>query len=91
MSPVKVRRPAEEVSEVLIRFRRLLWGQLFRIYIRYDSDGNGHMDDGEMTRLLKELLNETTKSELDYVFKNAFRMDLNGDKCFVFEEFVIYE
>lgn len=88
MSPVKVRRPVEEVSEVLIRFRRLLWGQLFRIYIRYDSDGNGHMDDAEMTLLLKELLNETTKSELDYVFKNAFRMDQNGDQCFVFEEFV---
>jgi Ca2+-binding EF-hand superfamily protein len=88
MSPVKVTRPMEEVSEMLIRFRRLLWGQLFRIYIKYDTDGNGHMDNEEMTKLLKELLNETSKSELDYVFKNGFRMDLNGDKNFVFEEFV---
>lgn len=37
-----------------------------------------------MKKLLKDLLNETTKSELDYVFKNAFRMDLNGDMRFVF-------
>lgn len=74
-----------ETSEMLIRFRRLLWGELFRIYIKYDADGNGDMDDREMTLLLKELLNETTKSELDYVFKNSFRMDANGDNCFVFE------
>lgn len=77
-----------EACEILVRFRRLLWGELFRIYVKYDSDGNGNMDDGEMTLLLKELLNETSKSELDYVFKNSFRMDANGDNNFVFEEFV---
>ena len=35
----------EPMSEMLIRFRRLLWGELFKIYFRYDSDGNGNMDD----------------------------------------------
>lgn len=79
-----------EISEMLIRFRRLLWGELFRIYVKYDADGNGNMDDSEMTLLLKELLNETSKSELDYVFKNSFRMDANGDSSFVFEEFAIF-
>lgn len=34
-----------EASEMLLRFRRLLWGELFRIYVKYDSDGNGNMDD----------------------------------------------
>jgi hypothetical protein len=47
------------------------------------------MDDGEFTLLLKELLNETSQSALDYVFKNAFRMDINNDSWFVFDEFVI--
>jgi Ca2+-binding EF-hand superfamily protein len=66
-----------------------LWGELLRIYIKYDSDGNGNMDDGEFTLLLKELLTETSQSALDYVFKNAFRMDINNDSWFVFDEFVI--
>lgn len=41
-----------ELSEMLIRFRRMLWGELFRIYVKYDADGNGDMDDQEMTLLL---------------------------------------
>lgn len=90
--PVEPPKPINNLSDsenaILINFRRLLWGELLRIYNKYDADGNGDMDTREFSLLLKELLEETSQSSLDYVFKNAFRMDINGDTKFIFDEFV---
>ena len=47
-----------------------------------------YLQENELELLVKEVLHETTKKELEYIFWNMFRYDPNGDKNIEFEEFV---
>jgi Ca2+-binding EF-hand superfamily protein len=63
-----------------------IWSDLRALYMHYVK--GKYLQENELELLVKEVLHETTKKELEYIFWNMFRYDPNGDKNIEFEEFV---
>lgn len=63
-----------------------IWSDLRALYMHYVK--GKFLQESELELLVKEVLHEVTRQELEYIFWNMFRYDPNGDKNIEFEEFV---
>lgn len=57
-----------------------MWDELKRYFDKYDQGAKGFLTNQELKAFVVEILNETTERELDYIFWNLFRVDMNYDK-----------
>lgn len=74
-------------DDLLTRFRRYLWVELFRVFLKYEKEGLSDFNSREFLLLLQELINESNQSTLQYILKNAFSSSVNGNR-FIFNDFV---
>jgi Ca2+-binding EF-hand superfamily protein len=63
-----------------------IWSELRALYKHYVK--GEFLTEQELELLVVQVLNESNKRDLEYVFWNMFRVDPNSDKKIEFEEFV---
>lgn len=76
-------------DDLLTRFRRYLWVELFRVFLKYEKEGLSDFNSREFLLLLQELINESNQSTLQYILKNAFPSSVNGNR-FIFNDFAVF-
>jgi len=60
-----------------------IWSELRALYNRYVK--GKYLQESELEAMVREVLQETTKRELQYIFWNMFRYDPNSDRNIEFE------
>lgn len=68
------------VSEEELKFVQAIWDELKVYFDRYDKGAKGHLAEAELKAFVVEVLQETTERELNYVFWNLFRVDVDSNK-----------
>lgn len=68
------------VSEEELKFVQAIWDELKTYFDRYDKGAKGHLAEPELKAFVVEVLQETTERELNYVFWNLFRVDVDSNK-----------
>ena len=71
-----------------IKMRDGLWGSLKTIYNKV-SNGASDITTSQVEYVVKNIIGETDQLELDYIFKNLFRLDPDNSGGVSFNEFVI--
>lgn len=67
--------------------RDAVWKKLEEIFKRYAGDKT-YIQLGELERVVREVLGETSQAEIDYVMKNLFRLDSDNNGSIDFPELV---
>ena len=63
----------------------LIWGELRKYFDEYDVGRKNYLTDEELKKFITNVLNETSQNELDYVFWNMSRVDINANNKTEFE------
>ena len=58
-------------------FIKLIWDELKAYFNKYDIDNNGWLTKQEFKDFIKEVLAETSTSDLNYIFWSMFRVDID--------------
>lgn len=67
--------PPKPTKDYVSRLRSLLWLLLRRLYDKYDKDHNQQLDIKEIEALIREVLDQTSASEIEFVLTSIFHMD----------------
>lgn len=67
--------------------RESIWGKLHEIFQKY-TGGKTSIVSSQIEAIVREVLQETEQTEVDYVVKNLFRLDSDGSGAIDFSEFV---
>jgi hypothetical protein len=59
--------------------RNDLWNKLKVIFNRYVDPRTGELQPTSVEEIVREVLGEKSKMEVDYVMKNMFRLDLDSN------------
>ena len=59
--------------------RNDLWDKLKVIFNRYVDPRTGELQPTSVEEIVREVLGEKSKMEVDYVMKNMFRLDLDSN------------
>lgn len=59
--------------------RNDLWDKLKVIFNRYVDPRTGELEPTSVEEIVREVLGEKSKMEVDYVMKNMFRLDLDSN------------
>lgn len=70
-----------------VKMRDDLWSSLKKVYDGV-SNGRDDINTVQVEYVVKNVMKETDQMELDYIFKNLFRLDLDGNGGISFNEFV---
>lgn len=70
--------------------RDSLWSGLRTIYNKV-SNGKSDISTSQVEYVVKNVIGETDQMELDYIFKNLFRLDPDGSGGVDFNEFVSFK
>jgi Ca2+-binding EF-hand superfamily protein len=74
----------QNASEVM---RYELWDKLKVVFEKY-AGHDGEIQTSKVEEIVRDVLGETTPQEIDYVIKNMFRLDTDGNGSVDFLEFV---
>ena len=72
-----------------MKMRDDLWSSLKKVYDGV-SNGRDDINTVQVESVVKNIMKETDQMELDYIFKNLFRLDLDGSGGVSFNEFVSF-
>jgi Ca2+-binding EF-hand superfamily protein len=79
--------PPKPIKAYVSRLRSFFWLLLKKLYELYDKDHNQKLDPREIETLIREVLDQTSVSELEFVLQSIFRMDTAGHIGISFEVF----
>lgn len=75
--------PKEEISMIC-----RIWKKLREYFIKNDNGHKGVLNQEELVTFIKNVLNETSQREIDFVFWNLFRTNSSSNPEVTFETFV---
>jgi hypothetical protein len=58
--------------------RESVWGKLNDIFVKY-TGGKATISSDQIGRIVVEVIKETDQDEIDYVLRNLFRLDTDGN------------
>ena len=84
---IKKEAPAnpEGVSQKELDFVQLIWDELRAYFDKYDTDHNNWLTEEEFKEFVKDVLAETSAADVNYIFWNIFRIDVDSNKKIEFE------
>lgn len=74
------------MQEYAVRVRSSLWGGLKNVFDSV-SQGKEVISIPDVEFVVKTIIKETDQLELDYIFKNLFRLDVDNSGSVTFNEF----
>lgn len=75
------------MQEYAVQMRSDLWSGLRGIFDGV-SNGKDEISVPQIEHVVRNIMGETDKTELDYIFKNMFRIDTDNSGSVCFNEFV---
>lgn len=88
-APAPVAPPPPPTKDYKSRLRNLFWLLLKLMYDYYDKDHNKLLDPREIETLIREVLDQTSNKEIEFVLQGIFHMDTPGHSGISFEVFAI--
>ena len=70
--------------------RNQLWDKLAVIFNKYANPKTKEIDNSVVEEIVRDVLGETTKMEIDYVIKNMFKLDADYSGTVSLREFVCF-
>ena len=74
------------MQEYAMRVRTSLWTEIKKVFDAV-SKGNLTITIPQVEFVVKNVIGETDRAELDYIFKNIFRLDVDNNGLIDFNEF----